>query len=1283
MRVKRLDPLDIALDGFNLVEASAGTGKTHALTSLYLRLVMERDLHVRNILVVTYTKAATEELRLKIRKRLKTALSILKKTSCPGEDSFAEGLVRSLKERGAISGEELVLRLEEALLCMDESAVFTIHSFCQRMLREFAFESSAPLRAEILPSEEEILRRGCTEFVRKYFFNADRQLLEWTGRLFSLDNLPDALYHAVSRLVRLPLPRIIHPCSMEEVMEEAELLCGKQKELSEMEKKQIDFLKKELRKIVLTELEALTGFLAGRFAKRSEFPGGFWAELEKGLKKELNVLLKSGAEALRELQDSEGALPSRVPDVAIYDPAGLGSRRFIPLLLESFLAWDNSRKSKKFKKVLMPFRRSFCQAVDTWLEERKKEGPSPGMERLARDPALGIVSEMVRVHGGINERLRSAVLCQATDFVRNFSKAKKKELSAMTYDDMLVILRDALHDEGRGALLSSRIRKRFPVALIDEFQDTDSVQWQIFRKIYSPSGRSGLFLIGDPKQAIYGFRGADIFTYLNAREQVQEDRRYNLARNWRSSPGLVQAVNWIFRERSSGSNTFVLRGIEFTPAEARVDIDEILQVEDGNEARAMEIWLFPGEEGKDSRARSGDGDASAPRDPAGLTALEIKRLISLGRDGRAFFLNKDGEKRPVVSGDITVLVRNFMEAASIRKALYKAGVPSVYQGPGSVFRSAEARDILYMLNAVENPADTTSLCTALGTVCLGFSAPAIHELRQNREAWEAMVEKFSDFRAVWLKRGVFPMLRLLFHEFDVPERLLCLKDGERRLTNMRQIAEMLAEAEREHDGPERLVLWLSENIREPDDRADEQRLRLETDENLVKVMSYHRSKGLEFPILFLPFIDRVGLDEKMDQIPRLYSREHGCYICPMAEKMPSGTDELQNENKGGNGRSCALPRGWRQELERQKEAERVRLVYVALTRAKHKLFIAFSSSRALGGSTLGRILLGGAKSRIPENDSPQRLLEREFEGCSHAAVLNNEEKFSMMHKISAVEKGRAERPRVRPPLRVKRHPLAPRVWMQTSFSALSRRQAHSGAFFPDAHGSEGPLREDSALDIFNFPRGPAAGNCVHHLFETIDFRERAADFAAPARQALERFRLDGKWAQVLADTAEQVCTVELADGISLSRLDPASMSREMAFVQPFAQGQIRHFPPHREYCMQGAVKGFVDLVFQQGDAFYILDYKTNWLGDKLEDYDQAALERAMEEHDYWLQAGIYAAALHGHLSVNLRGYLPDRHMGGIFYVFIRGVRPEHGSRYGVKFISKGEILERYPGFFSL
>ena len=1281
MKVKPLDPVNIALNGYTLIEASAGTGKTYTITSLYLRFILERGLRIRDILVVTYTRAAAEELRQKIRERVRTGLLMLTGRATGEDDGFVNELAERLESSGKVRRHAMVQRLEEAMLCLDEAAVYTIHSFCQRMLREFAFESSAPIRAEILPSQEDLIRDGCAEFVRRKFYSSDRNFMECVDSVFSLEDLPEEIYSSLKSVINLPYPEIIHSCTLDEVRQEIRIFSEKTRKVAANAFGGQGDLKKKVTAVGRAAVSNLAGFLKDD----AGLPDRVISKLETELLKELKGLLKQEDRVLMEFDDNAVGAALGLTELVLYNLFALASWRFVRVLLARLLYSGNVRKSAGLKKLLEPYLLHFETAVERWFDQKGLCGPPEGLEDLLREPAMELLGEILVVHGDMGARLQSAVLCEAREFVMDYVAEYRKKYSIMTYDDMLLMLKEALSTGSQKNVLAGRIRKRFPVALIDEFQDTDSIQWEIFSAIYPDPARSGLFLIGDPKQAIYSFRGADIFTYLQARALVSEDRRLGLDTNWRSSPALVGFVNTMFRRREQ--NAFLLEGIDYNLVKPRQDFDESLVIEGAGQCSPAEVWLFF-DDREDGPGRSEHRADIEKCGPARIAAMEIRKLLTAGQKGMGCFLNRGGRREPVLAGDIAVLVRDFVEASKIRDALYALGIPSVYYGPGSVFKSDDARDMLYMLGAAADPSDVSAVCTGLGTVSLGFSAHDIYRLRQDQDAWEAVADRFSELRKIWLEQGVFPMILTMFSWFGVPERLLSLTDGERRLTNLRQISELLSRAERDHPGPERLILWLNENISHPDDRADEQKLRLETDENLVKVMSYHRSKGLEFPILFLPFIDTLGLNEKADRIPRLYSLERNGYICPVAERMPAPEEaeaalaELRNRVTGlaaGEAGRSSRPMDWEYELNRQKQAELVRLVYVAFTRARHRVYFGFSSEHSLYASAMGNMLLGHVDAEKGATVSARELLENELGGPDKVAVFYCDEKLSSLAEgqpsgmdISRQVPGKMLLRTTRPV------PFAPRTWIQSSFSSLARERV---GHVPLDWSPEPEMKDRQ--DIFSFPRGSVAGNCVHRLFEIIDFRGTEEDFIEPARTVLRDFGLDEVWDTVLARMAASVIETDIGRGVILGQLDPRWMSREMGFAWPFSREETEHFPGLSEYCEKGVLKGFIDLIFRHGDMFYIVDYKTNWLGAGIEEYGLENLDRAMDAHGYWLQSGIYAAALDRFLRVGLKGHGFPRQFGGVFYLFVRGINPEHGPEFGVRYISPHELVEKFPRFFTV
>jgi exodeoxyribonuclease V beta subunit len=1259
--MKALDPARMPIDGYCLVEASAGTGKTYAITSLFLRLIMERGLKVRDILVVTFTKAATEELRFKIRERLDVALGILRGRISPGKDDFVKELAALAVASGRVERRTMIGRLEEAMLSLDESSVFTIHSFCQRMLREFAFESNAPFHAELLLSVDEVQRAACMEFVRKTFYNRRSELAEWAGRLFSLGNLPWAIHGEIAGLLSTPAPLILYEHDIKAVVEEAGEFMEKIGQAASIVKGRRDELVQRYVAIAAECVDTLLG-MSGLSGIPSDTAGKF-------RKKVVDIFAKKVREhftLLDSLASSDAVMPFNDGDLSLLHP-GTSLVEEVVSIVRDVEKTGKSRRTKLYS-AMEPFFPGIYAALDGSASSGMEKKAGEEMRKFFREPGLDILARALVVHGSVNDRFFAAVVSEAVRFVRRYVREYQRRRSLLSYDDMIVMLRDALWDREIGKGLADTIRGRFPVAMIDEFQDTDSSQWKIFSAIYPDSRRSSLFLIGDPKQAIYGFRGADIFTYLEARGMVDESRRFNLDTNWRSTPGIVSAMNRLFMDGRKRS--FVLEGIDFQPVKAREGFHEELVV-DGEAGPSVEIWSL----GESRDMDDGCEGEAVSHEPEMLAALEIRGLIDKGRRGAAFFQGET-DRRPLAPGDITVLVKDYMEARRMRNALLALDIPSVYNGPGSVFATEEAKDIRHMLCAVAGFTDERAVCTALATISLGFTARGIHALLANPEKWDSVVEKFANLREKWAEHGVFPMLRALFREFDIPSRLLRLRGGERRLTNLRQISELLAMAEREHPGMEMLIAWLNSNIAEPDNSSDEHKLRLETDENLVTIMSYHRSKGLEFPVLFLPFIHMAQVRQGRKKIFRCYDVERRCYVVPLAERR------LSEDETPGRVPCGSMADRWREESRRQQEAELARLMYVAFTRARQKIYFAIDGDAATDSMIGALVDKGGVEGdarKGVEGDGWQTSMRQAVEGLfsdiSSVKVIAACEKFDSMDMSGKGGPGAAMNDHVRPPV-ISRSPLAEVLWRPASFSSLHASRTVEGE--PDVFLSD--MARDEALDRFSFPRGPMPGNCVHRFFELVDFHGGMEHFLDVAESSLGEFGMDGKWAGVLAEMGLAVVNARLAPGIRLKDIGRRWISREAGFTWSFGGNEKIHLAGLPDGCETGVVSGFTDLMFRHGDAFYLLDYKTNWLGGSVEDYGLAAMRKAMDQHDYWLQAGIYARALHEFLRTGMPDYRFSRHLAGVFYLFVRGVTVERGE-YGVLFVSREELTDRFPGFF--
>lgn len=1142
-----LDPLRLPLIGERLIEASAGTGKTFTIAALYLRLLLglggeaayPRAISVEELLVVTFTEAATEELRGRIRSNIhELRIACLRGES---DNPLYSALLAEIADKDDAAKTLLLAERQ-----MDEAAVFTIHGFCQRMLSLNAFESGMLFEQQLIEDESRLRYQACADFWRRHCYPLTRDIAAvihdvWKG--------PRDLLKSLDRWLQGEAPQLKSPPAPNETLAERH-----QQIIA-----RIDSLKQQWREQV--------------------------GEIE-------GVLENSGLDRRKFNRGNQGKW------------------------MEKVNAWAQEETlSYQLPDALEKFAQSF-------LLERTKAGGEPPVHPLFSAVESLLASSLT---------LTDLVLARAMVEIRDAVAREKRRRGELGFDDMLSRLDEALRGDS-GETLASAIRQRFPVAMIDEFQDTDPQQYRIFRRIWRRQPETALLLIGDPKQAIYAFRGADIFTYMKARGDVAA--HYTLDTNWRSSPGMVGSVNRLF---SLSDNPFMFHEIPFLPVKAAAKNKGLRFTVDAADVPAMNVWLMPGD-------TVGSGDYQTFM--AQLCATQIRDWLSAGQRGRAL-LWRGETSRPVQASDITVLVRNRLEAAQVREALQTLGIPSVYlSNRDSVFETLEAQELLWLLQAVLAPERENTLRSALATSMFGLTALDIENLNQDEQAWDALVEEFSEYRQIWRQRGVMPMLRALMTARHIAENLLATRGGERRLTDILHISELLQEAASQLESEHALVRWLAQHIAEPDSNAASQQMRLESDKHLVQIVTIHKSKGLEYPLVWLPFIARF---RKQDQA-FYHDRE------TFAAVLDLGQDEASLEL-----------------AEAERLAEDLRLLYVALTRAVWhcSLGVAPLSSRKSGNSdfhlsALGRLLQAG------EAMDAAGLAARLADFCHGDIALQIPGELD----LTPWQAPAATIPRL------SARELQRRIaddWRVTSYSGLQQHGFSGGQdLLPrldvDAAGV-GEVVEEPQLTPHQFPRGAAPGTFLHSLFEELDFTQPVPEGWMAEKLQLSGF--DAQWAPVLTDWLGGVLKTRLpGPDIALNQLAARDKQVEMAFYLPIAQlltaerldALIRQYdplsadtPPLDFRQVRGMLKGFIDLVFRHEGRYYLLDYKSNWLGEDREAYTRPAMEQAMRAHRYDLQYQLYSLALHRYLRHRLADYDYDRHFGGVIYLFLRGMDGQEGA----------------------
>ena len=1167
------------LQGTFLIEASAGTGKTETLSDLVLFLVAMEKRSLSEILVVTFTEAATEELKGRILQRLRQALETLDNRG--NVDERLSYLLSAEKNQ-----DEIRARIKLALSCFDEAAIFTIHGFCHKILKEHAFESGFLFDLEMIRDQRAIVQEIVDDFWRNQMATLPeifvRHLHNRTG------NFPDGLAGFAVQVLRQAQLEIILPEPFPDIADlEREASSGFQTlvEIWAGEKRRIHHLL--LEDPGLNRRSYSTARLAGWITETDDF-------------------LKSG----NFLQD----WPSR----------------------EKFHA---ENITKACKKGCEPLGHLFFDACSKF---------SQSLEALL--DALDVLTLYFK-----NDLV---------DFARSELKARKSRLNIRSFDDLLSDFRDALHEGG--GFLARVVREKFPVALVDEFQDTDPVQYKIFHTLYSKP-ESLLFLIGDPKQAIYSFRGADIFTYMKAGRHA---RKMVLDRNWRSAPKLVHSINALFGPHR---NPFVFEEIKFESiAAARAELDGYL-LEDGRPiSDPMQIWFFRRQEESGVIDRK-TADCRISEAVAG----EISNLLDKAQRGRVTL----GD-RPLEAGDMAVIVRRNREALLIRDALRAIGIPAVIHSNESLFATREAETLLKVLKGVADPGSERAVRAALASPLFGLTWPDLYDLFENEEQWEGQVERFHNWLTLWQEQGFIAMAGDLLRREKIRLRLLSRWDGERQLTNLIHCLEILHHtAVTKHLGVKSLVKWFSAQIEERPEK-DEYQLRLETDRQAVNVITIHHSKGLGFPVVFCPY-----------SWDGLKSEKHGVFFHdPEADNrycLDMGSSRLEERRKI---------------MEREALAENLRLLYVALTRSKHRCYVAWGAFKGAESSALAYLFhsrpatLGNSLDGVfPDFSlrSDEELLadiekRAELAGgdifVTEAPVMHGarpaQVEAETAHFQAAEFSGRIDR-----------------GWELTSFTSLARgattydesrdRAEEFSAEEPIPAASMAMMANETA-DIFSFPRGSKAGLCLHGILEKFDFSlEDQTGTKTLVQEELHRYQFDAEqWTPVVLAMLAKVASAPLAYGASkfcLRDLKTPGRLTEMEFHFPvngissielnslikngFSSTPGPSLPEKAGQVfsarLQGFLKGFIDLVFEYQGRYYLIDWKSNFLGNSLEDYNRGNLQAVMDRELYHLQYHLYCLALHKFLRTRLPDYDYDHHFGSVFYFFLRGIDPHISTEYGI------------------
>lgn len=1131
------------LQGINLIEASAGTGKTYAIAMLVLRFVVEKNIAIEKILVVTFTKAATEELRDRVRSRLAEARRLLNAT----DSEYVDQSMVSWLQQLDMEADVIRQRLDAALLNIDQASIFTIHSFCQRVLREHALESGQLFDAELTDDLASIKQACSDDFWRKTFHQ--RSLWQASVLTASYDT-PDALLASING-----------------INDQVTVFPDYQ---------DLD--------AVLVALEQVV-----EVAKTAS--GVFFNALQAGFHDEkFNGSYRTAFEAAYPLIDD-----------------WLQGRRFQMPDVESLelLTYDGLLSGLNGNK----FRANKSQ---TSVERKAEYLAELAIDTKPFEQLTAAVQQVALV-------LRRSLL----ETLRIQLDKRLQQLNVLTFDNLISRLSKAL-DSDTGDLLADELRQRFAVALIDEFQDTDNHQWHIFSEVFGLASHF-LYLIGDPKQAIYKFRGADIFSYLSALEKA--DHKFTLAKNWRSHPQLVEAVNALFQRE----NPFILDGLPFNAVQpAKSANDGELFDANGDAVAPMVLWQLADPE---------QGFWSKSHAEQEIRVAVCNEIISLLQS-----CGLQPNNRAVQPQDIAILVRSNAQAQAYQSELREVSVPAVLNSVESVFASHEAIDLYRLLNAVANPGNTSLLKQALTLSWFDLHLPDLTALINNENALDEWLVRFSGYYQDWQKQGLMVMMQNLLSQEQIRLKLAKTIRVERQLTNIHHLIELIHQAAiNEHLGINKTLNWFQAAIHKAkaqNNKSDAQQLRLESDDNAVQIVTMHRSKGLEYPIVFCPCLG---------QHSEHLSRETELITCHDDDKtiVDLGSPDFDKH------RQLAII---------EDHAEDVRLFYVAVTRAKYRCYIAWANVRTQNKpneSAMSWLMDFADADFVMQQVRLQSFVAEQPQSFEYQ-LLNAGQTAQGYYKKSRKTDSFQARQRQRS---LYTH------WQMSSYTALSALSEHDAPELPEDKAREEVDITPRTVTPEQLPKGAHTGNVVHDLLENNAFHQLAQQSGDVSlrEKACQRYSLKLDRPELLDELLENVVKTPLSEtdtDFCLMNLGEQQCLKEMPFylsMQEMNAQKINDilsntaaYQSLSSKSMCGYLTGFIDLICEYQGQFYVMDYKTNYLPA----YDQANMTLAMREHNYGLQYWLYTVVLHHYLQNRLPDYDYEQHFGGVRYLFVRGMLPE-------------------------
>ncbi|MGP8153782.1 MAG: exodeoxyribonuclease V subunit beta, partial [Smithella sp.] len=1105
------------LHGVNLIEASAGTGKTHALAGLYLRLIIENKLTPQQILVITFTNAATAELRNRIRKMLNLARQAFQTGGAA--DELFQGLLEKYSARE--QRKFIVRQLTRVLANYDETAIYTIHGFCDCLLKENAFESGIMFDAEIITNQQHIEEEFVADYWRRNFYENHPLIIKYAlDRGFNKEKLLKMMREASAKPDLLIIPDV-EPLNINDL---------------ETDYKRFLQIFNDFRKAWKNKREEIIALLQNDALKKSCF-GKHVGDIVFAVDSVISL--------------AEPSLP-------------------LPSILEKVTRQKINKETKK--------------------------GSTPPQHAV-----FLISDDLFNQAIAIEKKLNNHLFFLQKEFLeelKNKLPQIKQERNVLYYDDLLFQARCALGGDA-GMKLAEILRSKYKAVLVDEFQDTDPIQFAILESIFINDNKetnAPVFYIGDPKQAIYSFRGADVFAYLKAVKCAEH--KYTMMNNWRSEESLISAVNTIFE---LSNNPFVYEEIEYVRVAKPLAADTEKMLIAGESDAPMRILFLSADESAEKRIPLNLTNARGKI--IHTVVAEVARLLNLSRDGKAFIGNE-----PLKESDIAILVRKNSQASDFQNILNNAGIPSTLQSTQSVFKTAEAQELKRFLSGVAEYENDGLLLAALAMPLVGLNAAAVNRCLNDDNVLELWRNKFRYYHDYYCQSGFLTMFYLFLEREHIRPQIMAYQEGMRKMTNYLHLAEEIHLAQVEEKLSMAEVLRWFDSMRNSEGIVGErEQLRLEDDKNAVRLVTIHKSKGLEYPVVFCPFIWEGADDTKKTELFCFHDEQND-------RRLTCDLDYSEDNN-------------YRIQRQRESLAEESRLLYVALTRAKNRCYFVWGNIKNVKKSALYYLLYPAADNYIDnENQTNESMLER----IKYLSVLAPQDiEISLIDDnagiLSSVPVETAAKLSGR-----QFNGKIDQSWKIASFTYLtSAKKVQPEEMLPIAEEEYyGNLSNDEQMnqeDMFSFPRGATAGSLLHEILESVRFDKiDAGEIKLVISEKLRKYNYDEKWEPAISRMVSEIAHLNLTteesssignmDNFSLARIPQGKYLKEMEFYFPLKYLSMRKIIKILEMSkvtnrgqqnsdlsgsfnfsdLRGFFKGFIDMVFEYENRFYLLDWKSNY-----------------------------------------------------------------------------------------